>query len=296
MLVLDQTRIRLAAHVRLDENGIYDAVRHFHYHLTDAAHEIMTRMVAGEPFGSAVRAVTSAADPQARDAAAGLVVALAEEGVLHEDRRTRLRRVAAALAPRSWTHGLAQVLTFDYRSPSPRRFPGTLGGLVHAMLPVAVTIATVSGLLSGWLFVALVDDVAESRPALLISVLLPITGGVLVVASVIAHEMGHLVSMPRRRPRVVVRRGLAVAVAHARLRGGRAAVVALAGPLAACALCAALASLLLTDVVVASDELALAPAVVLLVGLSHLWALLPWHHDGRMLLRGWREAGSRSSR
>lgn len=266
-------RIRLDTCV-LDHDTLVDLLTHERYALTPTAAALLAGCDGRVPVGDL-------AAEHARAYEVDTAHLLADFGPFV----TELAEVGLVRVHRRWRHHLAGLLLDLARTPPPeapvarRRFPATPLGCAHAAFHSG-RVVTLFALVWSALLALMVHALAPGAP--LVVALVPTAMAVGAVASVAAHEIGHLAAVRavRGHPRFAAAGRSQVGLLHDVRDVGRRRWVALAGPLAG-----ALAALALVPMVLAlpppADDLALPLAGLLAAG--HLAGLLPFFRDGRHL-------------
>lgn len=198
---------------------------------------------------------------------------------------TELAGVGLVRVHRRWRHHVAGFLLDLARTPPPeapvarRRFPATPLGCSRAAFHSGRVVALFALAWSAALALA-VHVLAPDTP--LVVALAPVAVAVGAVASVAAHEIGHLAAVRavRGRPRFAAAGPSQVGLLHDVRDVRRRRWVAAAGPLAGALVALALVPLALA-LPPPADGLALPLAGLLAAG--HLVGLLPFFKDGRHL-------------
>lgn len=283
MRIRNSTRIALPGTVRATPTGLYDRVLDHEFRLTPSASQLLQLMLSGDTLEVAGRKVAAsylvspqlvAADSRELLEQLNQRALIVTKGplVCGDEVRDWLRRPLRTVV---WA--LCALLTFEWGAPRARRYHPNLRGVIRGAFPLVGFLLSSSAVMTVLLWWAVEGSGTHMRRALLFAILSPMAATVLVLVSVIAHEYGHLIAL-RRVPATVVARGLSLSVAHPELPTGMGRRVALAGPLLALA-----AALVTAGVLFVAGTNHFFIAMGLLVGASHLYSLVPWHHDGKML-------------
>lgn len=282
MRLRDSTRISLPETVRATNAGLYDSVLDYEFGLTPSASELLRRLLAGQTLGEAslqLAAIYQVSPQRVANDSRELIEQLNKRALVvtksplisGDEVRDWLRR---PLQTAAWALGV--LLAFQWGAPRSRRYQPNLRGVIRGALPLVGFLLGGSAAMTVLLWWTVQESGVQVGRVLLFAVLSPMAATLLVVVSVIAHEYGHLIAL-RRVPATVVGRGLSLSVAHPVLPTRIGRRVALAGPLLA------LAAAVMTAVVLfvaGTNQFFI--AMGLLVGASHLYSLVPWHHDGKM--------------
>ncbi len=276
-------RVRLAHDVVLTSDAMEDRATGRRIELVGAAREFVDALESEESLAHArerlVRTHGWDADVVWRDLLR-FVDDLDQHALVQvtHDRSAMLRPGVLALRLHRW-------LTLDWSRPPATRWPATIPRVVLAVVRSNALGTTAAVVLSAILLLVLVEQgvAGPDGTGKLAMAAVPVALFAVLLLGMAAHESGHLVALRAHapdRPYFVVVRGLRVSIAHAGLDPRRKAVVALAGPLLG---------------VVATACVALAVATVpswrglampiALTGLLHLYSLMPWAADGRMIWR-----------
>ena len=281
-----KTSVRLADGVELETEGLWDPVRGHCYVLNDSGQQAVGLFARGMSLGVVSEELAARYDQREDEVAAHLgelLEALNAAGLVVVRTRPSAAAVRTQFKTFTPTTALLALAAFDWPSSAVVRRRAAPSSIVRAAAPVmfaafgaALVAMTVVGLA-----LALTGAPGISKPTTLIALVVPLWALVGLAGSVVSHELGHLMALRRyysSERLAVVSRGISISVGHPRIKSRpHAVIVAVAGPALALGFCAALAAAM---VALAQPFYAV---VALALGLSHLYSLVPWHDDGRML-------------
>ena len=291
--VCSTTTAWLAHAVSKTNNGLIDEVTQFEYHLNPTAHRVVSLLIEGNTIARTAEILadeTKIPRAEAHHDIEQLVEELNQLTLMNTgDERKFLHRMRdVLLMPQLYLFNLAQRMTNlgDLNIRAARLSP-TLASLLSAMKVVTLVAAVVSA--SAVIFMSLAiapQRVPQSRQAeVALATLSPIWLAMIVVLSIILHELGHLMVLRHllgrellRTATGIVARGPNISVIHAVSEASHKRLIALIGPALACITCALIA---LVSILLKLPWMYSAGAIAL--GLSHLYALTPWNSDGKML-------------
>lgn len=281
--------LRLTEHVTVNEDQVIDSLTGRHLRINGSARIALRLIAAGGTFneitgsyGSAFGIGPDVARRDVRTIATSLDTM--SMLVLTPHLPTRLR-------PSALWGSVDRLIRLEWDTPSARRYPGTLAGLLRAVTRSgrwSLLGATVSALLLLAVLLGFSTGADTPGGTLLtygeignsaLYALTPLLINMLLLGQLAAHEAGHLLAATRYRTvNYVAVRGLRLYVAHGELRPGPTRLIALAGPIGGVLGTAATAA--------AGLLIGLGPLVSgLLAAMSvpHLWSLTPWSSDGKYI-------------
>jgi hypothetical protein len=288
MRISNTSTIALPPGVTLTSAGLHDPVLSHTFRLNNSGHAVVAGLATGRCVGDQAAHIAAQFGldrHRVEDDIATLIGELNGRSLVNVSTPRRLphppnmlTRAGRAAAATAILTGLAN----DGRSRN-RRFGSGVRGLLASLRTLSLLALIVGGLASGGILVAVASEPHQTLAAstVLYSCLLPALSALVLVVSVLAHELGHLTCLRAlgHRRTAAIAHGWTVSIAHDSLDRGRR-LVAFAGPATAVLVCAAIAA---STVAVGAPHFC--AAVFASIGVGHLYSLVPWSSDGRMLWR-----------